>query len=171
MSSRKLTIIGFVFALSSMSTAKADIMEYMVTGPVQLGSTVDSQFGTIDLNTGVFVQIGPNETTQVAGLGETTATGSTVYASSYAAGVGILYTVNTATGALTQVGGSSNVDYYFFGSTLNGLYAVDIMGNLYSIDPGTGVPTLKGSLGITLNGFGNLSTNSSTLYFGIGSTR
>jgi hypothetical protein len=150
---------GFVFLLALKFPVRADITAYMVTG--------QSQFGTIDLNTGAFTQIGPNEVVQVSGLGESTVTtfGSTLYASSYQNPAGILYSVNTTDGLLTPVSAGSGVDYVDFGSTLTGLYAVDNLSNLWSVNPTTGAATMVGSLGIGLGGYQNLSTNSSTLYF------
>lgn len=127
---------GFVFLLALKSPVRADITAYMVTG--------QSQFGTIDLNTGAFTQIGPSEVVQVSGLGETTATGSTLYASSYQTPAGILYTLNTTDGLLTPVSAGSGVDYVDFGSTLTGLFAVDNNSNLWSLNPTTGAATRSG---------------------------
>jgi hypothetical protein len=155
-------LTGLVLILALKSPVRADITVYMVTG--------ESQFGTIDLNTGVFTQIGPNEAVQVSGLGESTVAnfGSTLYASSYQNPAGILYSVNTTDGLLTPVSAGSGVDYVDFGSTLTGLFAVDDNSNLWSLDPTTGAATIVGSLGIGLSGYQNLSTNSSTLYFADG---
>jgi hypothetical protein len=103
--------------------------------------------------------------TIVAGLGEI---GSSLYASSYNVPSGTLYSVNPANGFLTPIGAATTVDYSDFGSTLTTLYAVDRAANLWSIDPTTGVATSIGSTGLTLTGYQNLSTNSSTSYFGNG---
>ena len=69
----------------------------------------------------------------------------------------------------TQVGATSNIDYYDLGSTLTGLYALDTSLNLYSINPTTGVPTLLGPTGGPASSWYGMSTNSSTLYMTFGS--
>lgn len=151
----KTIFAGFIFLVASQFAAKADDV-YMVTS--------NQEFGTIDLNSGLFTQTG-TEAVQVAGLGEI---GSSLYASSYNVPAGSLYSVNPANGVLTPIGVPTPVDYTDFGSTLTTLYAVDRSADLYSIDPTTGAVTLVGSTGLTLSGYQNLSTNSSTLYFGNG---
>jgi uncharacterized protein DUF6923 len=152
----KTIFAGFIFLVASQFAAKADDV-YMVTST--------QEFGTIDLNSGIFTQTGPNESVQVAGLGEI---GSSLYASSYDVPAGSLYSVNPTNGVLTPIGVPTPVDYSDFGSTLTTLYAVDTSADLYSIDPTTGAVTLVGATGLTLSGYQNLSTNSSTLYFGNG---
>lgn len=121
-------------------------------------------FGTLDLNTGVFTSIGS--------LGQTPAGlavyNGSIFAASYN-GNGTLYGVNTANGSLTAIG-NSNIDYLGgFGSTLSGLYAVGADLDLYSINPSTGAATEIGSTGLSgLGSWRDLSTNSSTLYYGDG---
>jgi hypothetical protein len=139
--------------LGISSVAKADSMAYMSTN--NLGD-----FGVIDLNTGVFSKLG-NSGQELAGLG--VATGA-LYGTSQ--GNGTLYTMSPTSGALTQVGTPTTIPYDDFGSTTTGLYAVGGDANLYSINPATGAATSIGPTGIANIGasFGNLSTNSSSLY-------
>ena len=121
-------------------------------------------FGTIDLNTGAFTLLG-NSGQTLSGLG---VYGGNLYGVTYTVPSGSFYQVNPANGALTAIGSPSGVDYYDFGSTLTGLYAlVQVTGNtdLYSINPTTGAATLIGATGVAASGVNNLSTNSSTLYF------
>jgi hypothetical protein len=101
-------------------------------------------WGTTDLTTGVFTQLGANA--GLVGLGEI---GGTVYALGFVNGTpsNPLYNVNPANGSLTLVGpGSVSID--MFGSTTTGLYGVGNDLNLYSIDPATGADTLIGPTGL-----------------------
>src|SRR5689334_1344817 len=109
----------------SGGVARADDIAYAIAGP---------QFGTINLNTGVFSLIG-NTGVQLGGLG---VAGGKLYAGT---AVGLpgpaLYQINMTNGSLTKIGNSS-ISYAAFGSTLYGLYASDGAGYLYNIDPSTG---------------------------------
>jgi hypothetical protein len=152
------------FFLGPQSAARADTA-YMITG--------SRDFGTINLNTGVYTSTGPTSTGSgpqaLSGLGEI---GSKLYAESFGAGEGILYTINTASGALTTVGTDTTYNPLGFGSTLTGLYAVaeNNVGkfDLFSINSGTGMATDLGTTGLAPGGDYTLSTNSSQLYFALG---
>lgn len=139
----------------SAARLKADNIAYM--------GTVSGQFGTIDLNTGVFTVLGTSGQT-LAGMAVANAT---LYATSYHTSVGSLYSVNPANGGLTLIG-TSSLDIDDFGSTTSGLYAVGVDADLYSINPTTGAATLIGPTGIGFGSWRSLSTNSSTLYFADG---
>ncbi len=125
-------------------------------------------FGTIDLTTGAVTTLGSLGQTP-AGLG---VFNGTLYAESYN-GNGTLYSVNTSNGALTAIG-NSGVDYLGgFGSTLTGLYGVGVASggstlDLFSINASNGSATDLGSTGLSLGSWRDVSTNSSTLYFGNG---
>jgi hypothetical protein len=122
-------------------------------------------FGTINLNTGVFTSLGSLGQTP-AGLG--VADGE-LFATSY--GNGTLYQVNPANGSLTQIGSPSGIFYSGgFGSTMSGLYALAGSSDLelYSINPLTGAATPIGLTGISLGPWRDLSVNSGTLYYGNG---
>jgi hypothetical protein len=136
-------------------TAKADNIAFM--------GTVSGEFGTIDLNTGVFTLLG-NSGVTLAGMAVANAT---LYGSSYHTSTGILYSINPTNGSLATIG-TSSLDIDDFGSTTSGLYAVGVDGNLYSIHASTGAPTLIGSTGVGFGSWRSLSTNSSTLYFADG---
>jgi len=150
-----LCLIAF-FALGTTSML-ADNLAYAGLG--------GGNFGTIDLNTGVFTSLG--------NLGQTPAGlavfGGSLFATSY--GNGTLYGVNTANGSLTQIGSPSGIFYSGgFGSTMNGLYALGGSSDLelYSINPTTGAATSIGLTGISLGPWRDLSVNSGTLYYGNG---
>jgi hypothetical protein len=124
----------------------------------------DGEFGTIDLNTGVFSSLG-NTGQTLAGFGEIN---GTLYGASYETPSGTLYSVNPANGSLSAIGASSLV-YSLLGSTQNGIYAIDSQFNLYSINPTTGAATLIGATGLnTLGAWNGLSSGSSTLYLTAG---
>jgi hypothetical protein len=150
-----IAIFATLVLLSGVATA-ADPVAYMATG--------SGNFGTIDLSTGVFSDLG-NSGQTLAGLG---VTNGTLYGSSFYGGIGSLFSINKANGALTLIG-SSTLNYDDFGSTTRGIYAVDGNADLYSINPTTGAASLIGSTGLSFGSWRNLSTNSSTLYFADGS--
>jgi hypothetical protein len=140
-----------VFVLASAGAVMADNIAYEATG--------SDNFGTVNLNTGVYTQIG-NMGQLLSGLG--VANGA-IYGG--VEGGSTLYRVNTANGALTAIG-SGNMNYWDTGSTLSGLYALGTDGYLYSINPSTGATTSIGSIGFSKGAVGTigLSTNSGTLY-------
>jgi len=140
-----------------LCTVKADDIAYMTIGN-------GGNFGTIDLNTGVFTFLG-NSGQTLSGMA---VENGTLYGSSYLNGTGSLFTINPANGSLTTVG-TSNVDFNEFGSTTtSGLYAMDTNANLYSINPNTGAPKLIGATGLGFGTWSALSNNASTLYFADG---
>ena len=147
---RVVVIIAF---LGLAVTAKAGDHAYVVTST--------AQFGTIDLNTGAFTQIGSMSQT-LCNLG--------TYAGNlygYACGTSTLYQINPANGSLTLIGSAEQVtSYRGMGSTTTGLYGFDQSMNLYSINASTGAATLIGPTGFPCNpgGFTG-STGSTTLYF------
>jgi PEP-CTERM motif len=145
------TVLFLVLAVA----AKADNIAFM--------GTVSGEFGTIDLNTGVFNLLG-NSGVTLAGMAVANAT---LYGSSYHTSTGILYSINPTNGSLATIG-TSSLDIDDFGSTTAGLYAVGVDANLYSINASTGAPTLIGPTGLGFGSWRSLSTNSSTLYFADG---
>ena len=135
--------------------AQANNLAYM--------GTVSGDFGTIDMNTGVFTYLG-NSGVTLAGMA---VANGTLFGSSYHTSTGILYSINPANGSPTSIG-TSSLDIDDFGSTTSGLYAVGVDANLYSINASTGAPTLIGPTGLGFGTWRSLSTNSSTLYFADG---
>lgn len=139
--------------LPTVRDAKADDFAY---AEVSEGSL----WGTVDLTTGTFTQLGTNA--GLIGLGEV---GGTIYGVGVMGGhgTGTLYRVNPLDGSLTTVGtGAASFD--MIGSTATGLYGIDYSMNLYSIDPTTGADTLIGSTGLSLPDHNGLSTGANGLY-------
>jgi PEP-CTERM motif-containing protein len=147
-----ITVVAVLLFLGSQPAARADSIAYMYT---QL-----EQFGTVDLNTGAFTNIG-NSDILLSGLG--VGPGGDLYG-----GAGsTLYQVNLANGLLIFKGKGS-AHYWDTGSTTSGLYALgsplkDL--NLYSVNPSTGATTLIGPTGLSAGDSIGLSTGSGTLYF------
>src|SRR5437773_2755168 len=128
MNKLSITAALAVATIFSAFSVKADNFAYM--------SVNGGDFGTIDLDTGVFTLLG-NSGQTLGGMG--VANGK-LYATSLHTAAGTLYTVNPANGSLTAVGNSSvNIDD--FGSTTTSLFAVGIDANLYSINSATGAAT------------------------------
>jgi hypothetical protein len=149
-----------VFATS----LEADDLAYMI-GAQYGGNT--SPFGTVDLNSGVFTLIGNMGPGSYAGLA---VANGVVYTEQN----GILFSVNTSNGSLTQIGGITGNNMATFGSTTTGLYGLAGSGSqsvatLFSINPQTGAITAIGPIGSSAipNGqtyYQRLSVGSSTLY-------
>ena len=117
----------------------------VATDNIAYMGTVAGEFGTIDLNTGVFSILG-NSGQTLAGMA---VTNGLLYASSYHT-AGKLYTVNPTNGSVTLVGNSTSLVYDDFGSTISGLYAIGTNAALYSINSTTGTETFIGPTGLTL---------------------
>jgi hypothetical protein len=135
-------------------TASADSLAYLVTG--------SSQFGTVDLNTGVFTQLGSTGLL-LSGLG---VAGGNMYGGVESGST--LYRVNPATGALTAAG-TGSISYAVTGSTTTGLYALSWPNfDLYSINPSNGAAALIGPNGLSHDSVEGLSTGSAALYYTTG---
>jgi hypothetical protein len=141
--------IGFALLAVTATVVRADQIAYELT--------TSNQFGTVDLNTGVSTLIGLTGGPVLTGLGE-------VSGSLYGGSGHTLYSINPATGTLSVVG-NGTVTYGDTGSTTAGLFAIDTLDNLWSINASTGASTLIGPTGVGAAGFVSLSTNSSTLYY------
>jgi len=159
----KIGMFKFVFGLSiacCLFPVKADNIAYFL-GANDFGE-YPGQFGTLDLDTGVFSSRG-NLGQVLAGAG---VANGILYAVSWNTTNSVLYSVNTANGSLSAIGASA-VNFYDFGSTTSGLFAVGKDMNLYSINSANGAATLIGPtglasfVGITIG----LSTASDNLYF------
>jgi hypothetical protein len=146
-----------LMTLSAIGAARAAPV-YMETG--------DKTFGTIDLSTGAYTNIGSSSylgtPIQLSGLG---ASGGDIYGGAYLGTA--LYEVDTATGALSLIGNSTE-NYELTGSTATGLYEFGADGNLYSINPANGAATLVGATGITLGTWDGMSSGGSQLYVSSG---
>src|SRR5579884_861881 len=155
-----LSISFGVFAVC----AHADQFAYVVTGA--------QQFGSVDLTTGAFHEIGPGTPEPDANL--VPAPNGNLY--SLATLSGDLVRINPATGATTVIGptglGSNSFDLAELGGKL---YMTDFSNNLYSVNATTGAAQLIGATGIppdptvpfTTNADGTLNLCDETLY-GVG---
>ncbi len=149
MSNLRKLIFSLLFSLVLFSTAaNAYDAVYVVTG--------SQQFGTVDLNTGAFVQIGPKTPETETGL-VPGPTGSLLTLTSS----GNLDSINPATGVITRIvptglGDCSNPPASPCGPTsannlaeLGGtLYATDYHGNLYNLNTATGTAKPIGPTGL-----------------------
>ncbi len=143
---RRIAGAALVFMMVAVLTlaAKADDIAYMETGA--------SEFGTIDLNTGVFTLIAPNPI-RVGGLAEF---GGNFYG--WGDGANTVYKFDPSTGTETSVGNGTLVSGFGnMASGANGLFGIDAAGsgNMYSIDPTTGAPTFVGGGLDGYRGIGN----------------
>ena len=161
-SAKGLLTIGLLAVLTS--SMKADDLAYMLG--TQYGG-MQNPFGTVDLNSGAFTLIGNMGNGGYSGLA---VANGVVYAEQN----GILFSVNTSTASLTQIGGILGNNLVTFGSTTTGLYGLAPTGSqsvatLFSISPQTGALTAIGPIGSNIIGNGQsayarLSVGSSTLY-------
>jgi hypothetical protein len=146
---RKLIVSLMLFAAS----ASADTFVYAVSTNF---NNFTGQFGTVDLSTGAFNQIGHAIADPLLGGLVQGPNGSLLSASA----AGNLDSVNPATGAVSVIGAISVVNKVSpIGvvnvateiAELNGtLYATDLYGNLYTVNAKTGAATFVGVTGIPL---------------------
>lgn len=139
-------MVSLAFLLST-AAANAGSLVYVING--------SNQFGTVDVATGTFQQIGPNTPEGVFGLvaGPNGSLLTLTYASN-------LDSINPATGVATLVGPTGLADCTIpaspcgptsgatIGSLAGKIYATDFANSLYSVNPVTGAATLIGSTGI-----------------------
>lgn len=149
-------LIIFLLVMSAAASAQTPTAYEFIGG--------SDKWGTIDLATGAFSLTG-NTGELLTGLG--VGPGGLLYGGLDSSGT--LYQVNPANGSLTTVG-TSSIAYNDFGSTTDGVYALDTNLNLYSVNTTTGATTLIGSTGVSPGFTIGLSTGSDTLYFASGST-
>ncbi len=114
-------------------------------------------FGTLNLSNGTFTQISTPDF-EPAGFA---VMGANLFVAPYPTTT--LNEVNLLNGNLATIGNGS-VDYYDFGGTTQGLYAVGTDQNLYSVNPATGASTLIGPTGLGGGGFQALSSGATVLY-------
>jgi hypothetical protein len=132
--------------------------------PFSYVTTSSGQFGTVDLSSGAFSQIGIQGPAPFTGIA--TGADGTIYGMDAS---NRLVTIDPTTGA-TAVVGPSGVGFAVFGGLASGgLYGLDINNKLYSVSVTTGAATLVGATGIptlALHGYANsLAGNGSTLYY------
>lgn len=167
-------IIAFAFFLFAVS-ASADPLVYVIGAA---GTSNQGQFGTIDIKTGAFQQIGPS-TPGLFGLGA--GPNGSLVSLTYS---GDFDSINPATGMTAFIGktgldncvapGSSPCgpnSANLVGVAAGNIYATDFQNNLYRINPITGAATLIGRTGIpaipfiptTLNPDGSINLYDETL--------
>jgi hypothetical protein len=139
-------LIGSLALVLFSVPASADSMVYIVNG---------QQFGTVDLNTGAFSQIGPGTPEGTDGL--VPGPNGSLLTLAFS---GNLDSINPATGAVSLIGATGLADCSMPSShcgptsanTLGRLggtiYATDLENNLYMVNPVTGAATLIGPTGI-----------------------
>lgn len=148
----KSLLIGSLSLLLFQVPIGADPLVYVVSA----GLTGDGQFGTVDLNTGAFQQLGPIEPDGYFGLAS--GPSGSLFAGTYAAN---LDSINPVTGVPTRIGPTGlgpcvipspacGSNTFADLSSLNGrIYATDFQNNLYTVNPLTGAATLlNGHTGI-----------------------
>jgi hypothetical protein len=143
---RPSLIASLAFALAT--AAHADPLVYIVNG--------SQQFGTIDLVTGAFEQIGPLQP-EAGSFGLAIAPNGSLATFAYS---GNLYSINPTTGAPALVGPSglggcppsasscAPTSANTLGNYSGNIYATDFQNSLYSINPANGTATLIGPTGI-----------------------
>jgi hypothetical protein len=138
-----------LFALVLFTTAAyADTLVYIVNG--------SQQFGTINLATGAFQQIGPTQP-EAGSFGLAAAPNGSLVTFAYSSN---LYSINPATGSPTLVGPTGLADCATptspcgptssatLGNFAGKIYATDFQNNLYNVNSVTGAATLIGATGI-----------------------
>jgi hypothetical protein len=136
------------------------------TATVAYVVTASNDFGTIDLNTGKYSQIGHMDGLPRA-LGGLGIVDGKLYGG--AIRTDNLYEVDASNGTVNLVG-AGKISYFMTGSTTKALYAVGQDLSLYSIDTKRGVATLIGPTGFNPATAGGvaLSSGSETLYMSAG---
>jgi hypothetical protein len=144
---KSILMTSLVFALVT-AAANADSFVYIVNG--------SQQFGTVNLATGAFQQIGPAQP-EPGSFGLAATPNGSLVTFAYS---GNLYSINPATGAPALVGPTGLADCTTasspcgptsaatLGSLAGKVYATDFANDLYMVDPISGVANLIGRTGI-----------------------
>lgn len=146
---RVQSILMAPLAFALVTTAgNADSFVYIVNG--------SQQFGTVNLATGAFQQIGPPQP-EAGSFGLAAAPNGSLVTFAYSSN---LYSINPATGVPTLVGPTGLDDCATvtshcgptsantLGSLAGKIYATDLQNSLYDLNPVTGAATLIGPTGI-----------------------
>jgi hypothetical protein len=142
MFTRRSLFISLSLALFTAS-ASAGPLVYAVSTNY---NTFTAQFGTMDLTTGTFSEIGPVIPDPLEGL--MPGPNGKLLSLSLS---GNLDSVNTATGAVSVIGATGLGDLAGVAAELNGtVYATDLYNNLYSVNTTTGIASLIGPTGLPI---------------------
>jgi hypothetical protein len=144
---KSILMVSLTFVLAT-AVAKADSLVYIVNG--------SQQFGTLNLATGAFQQIGPAQP-EPGSFGLAAAPNGSLVTFAYSSN---LYSISPATGMPTLVGPTGLDDCATvsspcgptsastLGSFAGKVYATDFQNSLYNVNPVTGTATLIGPTGI-----------------------
>ncbi len=155
-------IFGVSLALVLLTLPASGTSVYIVSGP-PIGA---AEFGTVDLATGAFTQIGPStEGSQGLAPGPNGSLLTLAFS-------GHLNSINPATGVTTVIGPTGLVDCAMppaspcgphsanaLASVGEQIYVTDFANNLYKVNPVTGTATLIGPTGIPAVPFTPVLTN------------
>ncbi len=123
------------------TSASADTLVYAVSTNY---NNFTGEFGTVDLSTGTFNQIGPVTSDPLAGV-VPGPNGNLLGISAS----GNLDSINPVTGAISVVGATGLGGLAYYTAELNGrVYATDLNSNLYTVNTATGAASLIGPTGI-----------------------
>jgi hypothetical protein len=129
------------------------------------------QFGSMDLGTGAFTQIGGAEPSLLYGMGWA---GGSLYGLDTNANPNLVV-IDPSTGAISTVGATGLAHYSILSAIIGGsLYALDgVTSNLYSINPATGAATLVGATGLPGSlgaNYDSMAGDSTNLYVSVNQT-
>lgn len=146
-----ILMAALAFGLA-ITAANASPLAYVISNNDSDGS---HHFGTVDLTTGAFQQIGPN--TPLGSEGLAAGPNGSLFTLAYNSD---LYSINPATGAFGLVGPTGLDDCttlsspcgptsnLTLGSANGKIYATDFQNRIYNVNPLTGAATLIGPTGI-----------------------
>jgi hypothetical protein len=139
---RQEMIVPLALALFTASASAGPIVYAVSTN----FNNFTGQFGTVDLTTGTFNQIGPVTSDPLSGL--VPGPNGTLLGVSAS---GNLDSVNPATGAISVIGATGLGGLAYYTAELNGtVYATDLNSNLYTVNTTTGAASLIGATGIPI---------------------
>lgn len=134
----------FLRSVLLFSLALIFFTAYASAAPLIYVVTSNQQFGTVDLATGEFHQIGPATPEPLANL--VWAPGGTLLTLSVS---GNLDRINPATGEVTVIGQTGlGINSFDLAEVRGKLFATDLSNNIYSVNPETGAATFLRITGI-----------------------
>ncbi len=152
------SLVRIAMKAAITAVALTSILALAPAASAQIYAMTDAGvFGTLNLTTGAFTQLGDAGITPagMAGLG------GALYAMYY--GDCETYLINPANGNISNQGCGS-ATYYQSGGTTTALYAVGTDQKLYFIDASNGATTLIGPTGLPSGGFQTMSSGGTGLY-------